>query len=386
MDQQRFLDLAFQIMPLPTAPYHEHFVIAAVQDFVTTRPGIRLSMDPCGNLLLRYDGRKRKTRRQGYLIATAHLDHPGLGFAEHLSATDFLFEQLGGVDPRLAYQAGVLIYHLGVPCVQPPVRGQITAFLQEESGAPPAFTVKVQEGDPQTIGPGSFAMWDLEALEKRDCRLWGRACDDLAGVTAGLAFLDELNRQQLPVRAGLLLTRAEETGFGGMLAAVRAGYLDSAATYLNLECSSIRAGAVLGEGPVIRVGDRWWIFDPAICGGLARLARQLASADTGFRFQRKLMDAGTCEATVLTSAGYRTGALALPLKNYHNTGKKRLRPEGIHLNDALGLVDLLVCLACQPEGMHHTFQTAIREVDKLLTRRYVKSVSRLRKSLEWPRR
>ena len=107
-----------------------------------------------------------------------------------------------------------------------------------------------------------------------------------------------------------------------------------------------RLGAVLGAGPIVRVGDRLWVFDPDISGGLAALADELASQQPSFRYQRKLMDSGACEATPLMQAGYRTGAVALPLGNYHNSGPgERLAPEYIDLDDANGLVRLLVHVA-----------------------------------------
>lgn len=41
MDQDAFLALARQFMSLPTAPFHEHWVIAAVEDFAAARPALR---------------------------------------------------------------------------------------------------------------------------------------------------------------------------------------------------------------------------------------------------------------------------------------------------------------------------------------------------------
>jgi endoglucanase len=149
---------------------------------------------------------------------------------------------------------------------------------------------------------------------------------------------------------GLLLTRAEEGGFGGMLGAVQGRFLDRDALYVNIECSSAKAGAPLGAGPVVRVGDRRWVFDPAITAALTAAADELVAAGTGLQYQRKLMDGGTCEATVLMQAGFRSGAVALPLRHYHNHGGDRLRPEAVHLDDLRGLVVLLLYLAARPGG------------------------------------
>lgn len=377
MDEQRFLSLARQVMTLPTAPFHEHFAMEAVTQFAAARPGIQLRRDPFGNLLLHYN--PKKSRRRPYLIATAHLDHPGLGFPRRLSTREFFFERLGGVDLGLALGSRVRIYDPRCPSGQRARGGRITAHLPAEGERPEGFVVEVNSGT--RLGGQCFAMWDLAPLRQRGHRLYGRACDDLAGATVGLAFLDALFRRGSPARAGLLLTRAEEAGFGGMLAAIRHHCLDSEALYLNIECSSISAGAILGDGPVIRVGDRWWVFDPRVSGGLVALAQELAEADPQLRFQRKLMDGGICEATVLTSAGYRTGAVALPLGNYHNTGEDRLAPEVIHLGDALGLVHLLVHLALQPRGLERAFVAAAEKLDQAMAQRYERTAGRLKETL-----
>ena len=238
--------------------------------------------------------------------------------------------------------------------------------------------VRLQPG--ATLGPGAFGMWNLPALRRRGRLLYGRACDDLAGVVAGLCFLDELIRQQARVRVGLLLTRAEEVGFAGMIEASQSGWLDRGAIYVNLECSSARAGAILGAGPIVRVGDRSSLFDPHLSSGMALLASELAKTKTSLSFQRKLMDGGTCEASVLHRAGFRTAALALPLGNYHNQGAEALAPEFIHLDDAVGLVRLLVHVALQPGGLAQAGVRAGDHLTRSLEARHLRHAPRLRET------
>jgi putative aminopeptidase FrvX len=385
MDEARFLHLARPIMSLPTASYHEHFVWRAVRDFASRRIRLEISADILGNLLLCYDGRRGSQKGEGEcLIVTAHMDHPGLGFKEHLPDEEhlpdgeFVFERLGGFSPSLAREAAVRIYTLEAPPGQRGIKGVVVGEFGGDGDRPAAYRVRV-ESPPLAarIGPGSFAMWDLKTWNLRGRRLHCRACDDLGGVAVGLAFLDELSRRRAPVKAGLLLTRAEEVGFAGMVGAVDAGFLDENALYINIECSSILAGAVMGAGPVIRVGDRMWTFDPHITAGLVEVARQLATRGGGFRFQRKLMDSGSCEATVLMGTGFRTGAVALPLGNYHNTGEKRLAPEIIHLDDALNLIDLLVHLARYPGGCGAALRASTKALDKSFADRFKHQKPRL---------
>ena len=382
MNEEIFLDFARRFMSLPTASYHEHFAAQAVEAFVAERPEITCSSDPCGNLLLLYNGCPSPSPRRPYLIATAHLDHPGLAYSASVSKSEFAFEMLGGFKLDLALGSRVSIFHLDSPAEQTPVRGKVTAYRPPQGRRPPALIIAVPPPAASQIGPGSFAMWDLPPFKKKGRLLTGRACDDLAGVAVGLTFLHELVRLREPVRAGLLLTRAEEIGFGGMLAAVRGKSLKARNIYINIECSSLKAGASLGAGPVIRLGDRWSVFDPHIAGGMVAIAEDLKANRADFKFQRKLMDGGICEATVLMNAGLQTGAVALPLKNYHNSGKKRFKPEAVHLDDALGLVDLLIHMATIPGGLTTAQRAAARDLDKEMSKRHRKSAARLTRSAQ----
>lgn len=382
MDTQPFLHLARRFMSLPTAPYHEHFAVQAVREFAARRKRIELTSDSYGNLLLLYDGLRQQDALSGYLVATAHLDHPGLAWKEQLAEDEFAFEMLGGADASQAKRASVRIYSLDRPHTQRGIRGKMVGILGENEIRPAGYRLRVDSPRAAAqVSPASFAMWDLQTWAVRGKRIHCRACDDLGGVAVGLCFLDELVRRRVRTRAGLLLTRAEEVGFAGMLGAVRSGILDASAFYINIECSSVRAGAILGGGPVVRVGDRMWTFDPHITGGLAAVAASLAASQSGFRYQRKLMDSGSCEATVLMGTGYRTGAVALPLGNYHNTGEKQLAPEIIHLDDATGLVDLLVHLARHPGGVSQAMEEARTALDKRLADRFKHQGPRLQNSL-----
>jgi len=70
----------------------------------------------------------------------------------------------------------------------------------------------------------------------------------------------------------------------------------------------------------------------------------MAEADDSFRWQRKLMPGGTCEASAFLSYGYTSTCLCLPLGNYHNMNERtgRIAAETISVSDFDGLVRLLV--------------------------------------------
>jgi endoglucanase len=258
--------------------------------------------------------------------------------------------------------------------------GAVTSFLEEGiPGSPnptPAFRVRVDDEVPEDTD--LFAIWDLTPCALEGERIVGTACDDLAGVCVALATMDCCLEEGVAI--SVLLTRAEETGFGGMLAALEADRLDREAIYINIECSSCKAGAPLGAGPVIRVGDRRWIFDAGVTGALSRCADDLAQRVDGFSVQRRLMDGGVCEATPLSRSGRATGAVALPLDNYHNDGGKRLRPEAVHLGDAENLVLLLTNLASQRCGAHAVVVDSVAALDDLLRSRHTSQVDRLRRT------
>lgn len=372
METDLLLSLARQILPLPTAPFHEDFVAAAVLDFARQRPALSVSRDGVGNLHLRYS--HPKAARRPMLIAQAHLDHPGLGFPLALEPGVFFFEKLGGVDSAQALGHAVRFFDPNGPATQRGRRGRIRA-QHTEAGAD-GFVVNLEGAAPPA--GGCFGMWELPPMRRRGDLLFGRACDDLAGAVAGLAFLDELVRKGVAVRAGLLLTRAEEVGFAGLLEAAHQGWLDSKATYINIECSSARAGALVGGGPIVRVGDRTSLFDPHLSSGVALVAAELAQAEPGFVYQRRLMDAGSCEATVFCAEGLTTGALALPLGNYHNKGEQGLAPEFIHLADAVGLVRLLVRLAQEPGGLGRAGHRAKAQLARSMASRRKRHQRRLR--------
>ena len=368
-----FLQIAKPLIRVPTAPFHEHFAMDLVRSFVAERAQVQARYDKFGNCLLIYQ-HGAPNPEGDFLVLTAHLDHPGMVWRQSLGPGLAHYEILGGVDFKGVLATGVRIYDLQGPATQRGWKGSIVGTVDQPGARYPLLEVESRTSkDPR---PGSFAMWDLPAFRLRGRKLSGRALDDLAGASVGLCVLDQLCRRRISGRVGLLLTRAEEVGFVGILAALEAGFLRRRALYINIECSSVKAGAIQGAGPVLRVGDRLWVFDPEISGGLAALADELASAPLLFRYQRKLMDSGACEATPLMQAGLRTGAVALPLGNYHNSGPSRqLAPEHIHLDDALMLVRLLVHLA--QHGIGPALTQSSSDLDAMLAERLENYRSRL---------
>ena len=60
------------------------------------------------------------------------------------------------------------------------------------------------------------------------------------------------------------------------------------------------------------------------------------------------MSGGVCEATLYVLHGFTVGALAFPLGNYHNQGKRWPAEEIISASDASGMIDICTALALNP--------------------------------------
>jgi endoglucanase len=253
-------------------------------------PHVQVSRDDFGNVIAQY---QRGAATPRYAFA-AHMDHPGFVGDEFL----------GGVPEE--YRAA-----------RPPTRDF-----------------------------GAFAMWDLPPFECKEGRIYSRACDDLIGCAAILALFRELEEDGVEGSVLGLFTRAEEVGFIGAILLAKGRRVPDDVTIVSLECSSERSAGAgrMGEGVIIRVGDKTSIFDDSATRALAALA-----AESKIPHQRCLMAGGTCEATAYQLYGYRSAALCVALGNYHNCGRDTtIAPEFVSVEDVQSLFRLLVAAATAP--------------------------------------
>lgn len=277
------LDIARAILAQPTAPFHEDAVRAEILMQLAQCPHVAAELDEYGNVVACY---RRGAGEARYAFA-AHMDHPGYVGGEFLG---------------------------GVP-------------------------VEYREKNPPLRDFGAFEMWDLPAFELRDGRIFSRACDDLIGCAAIVALFHELERAGAEVCVHGLFTRAEEVGFVGAIHLARSGRVPKSLTIVSLETSSEKGGpAQMGEGVIVRVGDRTSIFDDAATASLMDAAKIAA-----IPVQRRLMSGGTCEATAYQLYGYRSAGLCVALGNYHNCGPDtQIASEFVSAEDAEGMVRLMV--------------------------------------------
>lgn len=353
----RHWKLLTEFINLPTAPFVETAPLDFIRRFVAARPPLSGRSDRYGNLLVSYTvgASRRKTRP---VLLAGHLDHPGFVSEALLDARTLRASWRGWVRPEFFPNARVRFWNGDmwvrgrvvevIPATTEgtaPRRRRATASARSFGAeSPPAGVVVRTTAEVPVGAPG---MWDFPDARRVGRRLHARACDDVVGVAAILCFLDIMCRKKSPARCHAFFTRAEEVGFGGALAACADGGLPRDAIVVAIECSKAIAGVSLGAGPVLRVGDKATVFTPAATAFCQTVAEDLAKANSSFRFQRKLMDGGTCESTVYCHYGYDATGICLPLLNYHNMDLERGRvaAEIIDLDDFENLVAWFEALA-----------------------------------------
>ena len=334
------LDVLTNLCACPTAAFVEDRPLAYVDDFAKRHKKVRAQTDRWGNRLLTLPGREPERPR---LILVAHLDHPGLVSAEMIGPDTLAAELRGGVKPEFLPGTKVRFFD-----GDREVRGTIESTGDHDRDGTKSVAVRVQ-GD---VPPNCCGMFDLTPGRLTKTTFVGRACDDLAGAAAALTALRQLHgrRGKLPGGDfGVLLTRGEEVGFVGALAAVtgRPSLLKKSDALVSVECSAEQPAAPFGKGVVLRVGDKSTVFDSALTRFMDLQAAALAGEGDGFAYNRALMPGGSCEATALNAFGHRAAGACVPLRNYHNMDrqKKKIAAESIHLDDWRNMVRLFARLA-----------------------------------------
>lgn len=319
-----------ELTGLPTASGIEDAVVDWVTTWVRRRDDLSLKRDSGGNVQITQKGRKSKPP----VLAVAHMDHPAFVVTD----ADGSFEFRGAVDAAYFENARIdIVSRLDGPT------GRVTTYDPETSTGRAHFVGQVRSGD--------IGMWRFRSTGQKRGLFRAPACDDLAGAAAALAALDRARRRKDLRHFGVMLTRAEEVGLVGAIHAAKHQTIPEDARLLSIETSPELPNARIGDGPIIRIGDRATIFDPGMSNRISRAAQ-----DAGLTHQRKLMDGGGCEATAFGVYGYQTTGLCVALGNHHNRGnladvtagdRSAAVPmlEEISIDDFYGLVDLLLVAA-----------------------------------------
>lgn len=344
MDSRILCELAGRLMQHPAVPYHEHAVREEVQK-ICKGNDLRFELDRYGNLLVRL----QTSKKQRPFVMAAHMDHPGFEVVRNKGNSSRRVRFQGGV-PDQYFREGIKIRLMP---------GHIPAKLGKRVGKNLEFAIDVSR---PLDGHPAFAVWELEDFRASDL-IVGRACDDLIGVASILATMIELKKARARVNVIGVISRAEEIGFRGVLALTKTKHLPRNSLVISLETSRELPGVKMGEGVILRVGDRTSVFNSDAMRFLAEVAGELRSRRKDFKFQRGLMAGGTCEATAFQEFGFQTGAVCIALGNYHNCSPNgKIRAEYVSVADACRMVDLLVNAAKQMPN----FATLVSKLPKRL--------------------
>ena len=332
-----------ELTHLPTATGKEDRVIAWITKYAKSRPNVIVKADRYGNLVLR---RKSVPATNSPIYITAHMDHPAFVLHEVIDSKTVIAEFRGGVKDEYFLGTSVLLHHGD----DKPVKGKVIEIALKSEVLPDAKLFKIKFSKAVTAAIGDVITW---AFARGTGKLPGvgkgllhaPACDDLAGLAAAIAAFDSLKRCKEDVR--LLLTRAEEMAFIGAIGACKAKTIEKKSRLICLETSKRFADSPIGGGPIVRVGDFTSTFDPDLTYRISQIGRDIQKQDASFKWQRKLMTGGTCEASAFGAYGYISTCLCLALGNYHNMNEasQKIDSEIISMADFDGLVRLLVTVA-----------------------------------------
>ncbi len=348
------------ILAQPTAPFREGAVISLLTHTLT-KAKVPFFLDPIGNVVVGVSSEKAYRKllstksTEPVRLFIAHMDHPGFhgvkwrtpGVLEfkwhggsptaHLEGAEVWLSTRSGWNGKakmteaMMHPSGRLISH-----------GAVTLSSD-------AHATDLSNNLPDAVEIfGGFGFRATSWIEN-DC-IYTKAADDLVGVYSIITLAMELYKKKASKGHPFigLITRAEEVGFIGAIGHFELGWFKQAKRPLlavSLETSRALPGAEIGKGPIVRLGDRATVFD----SGATQVFTQIAQKVLPGKFQRRIMDGGSCEGTAATAYGLTTIAISVPLGNYHNQcfeggpdsrGPLGPAPEFVHLQDVDGLLKL----------------------------------------------
>lgn len=355
-ERRRHERIALDLTSIPTAAGREFRVQAYLDRWLgERRRTLEWKRDADGNLLITRRTRGRRRGGPAPLLITAHLDHPAFVVTNVVDDRTIEAEFRGGVhDPY--FEDARVEFHDAEDQV---VRGRITELRKPDDACPfKTVTVRLSRKHP-ALAAGDVGRWAFP-----DARITGRgskrrlkthACDDLAAAAAALCAFDRIRTRKGQEHVGLLFTVAEEVGFVGAIGAATNGLVPKNARLVCLENSRSFPESPIHGGPIVRVGDRMTVFSPDLTNDISALMTAHAATTPKFKWQRKLMAGGACEATAFSAFGFQSTCLCLPLGNYHNmqaidevVGGRRpakVGPEFIGVDDYHGLIEMLEIVA-----------------------------------------
>jgi putative aminopeptidase FrvX len=301
--------------------------------------GLTVSIDEWGNVLATKAGSDSDAPGIAFV---AHMDHPGYEVVAQ-NGRNITLKTLGGLGVA-AGRAGTrinVIVESGerIPATVSGAESVDSDLVKarEAAGWLGVDTVYAKLGTDLELGDLPVpAVPDLPDFILEDGLIKMRAADDLAGCAAILAALESIVNTPTVGTVYGLFTRAEEVGGAGAQLAAENELVPKNTIVVSVETSSVLPGVEIGEGVVIRTGDRVATFDYEAEAYLAEAAKVLRSNNPEIKFQRQLMSAGACEASAFKAFGYTVTGTAFPLGAWHNRGENGVEPEFISREDFVG--------------------------------------------------
>jgi len=333
LDVDTAFDILNQLGKCPSISFQENLVSQCIQKILSSE-GISFQIDSYGNILAHIEGAQSENRP---VVFVAHMDHPGFE-VDRIESGRVVAKALGGV-PVASLNKTTKSFLFNEKTGE-----RHSCYLQpsEELG-----DREVSVDIDREIKIGSPIVFDLQDFQVDGNFIRMRAIDDLAGCAAMLLGLLEWSRVPPVTSVYAVFTRAEEVGLIGARLLAKSKLLPDDSFVISVETSSVIPGVALGEGPVIRNGDATYTFDFSAENVLLGARERIMERDIGFKCQRQLMSAGSCEAGAFIANKYESSGIAFPLGNWHNAKTYIGDPEGgicqeyIAVDDFVGGVRLI---------------------------------------------
>lgn len=287
-------------------------IVGEIKDYADA-----ISIDALGNLLVHKKGRNRPSHK---LMLSAHMDEVGFMVIDVTSDGYLKFDEVGGIDRRVAVGKRVLVGKKKLPGVVGIKPVHLTSG--DESSAIPEYSdmyidigADNREEALQAVAIGDSVYFDSEFIQTSSA-VCSKAIDDRFGCLV----LIEMIKTDLPYDMDFAFVVQEEIGLRG--AKTAAYTLDpefalviettTAADIPEVETS--KQVCHLGDGAVISVMDRTTLYDKE----LVNLAMKTA-AEIGVKAQYKRAVAGGNDAGIIhkSRGGVRTLTISLACRYLH---------------------------------------------------------------------
>ena len=293
-----------EVCSTPTAPFAEQYVVRVRREVRSrSRSSCYLAIPPaiCSSML------RSKNKGPRWVFA-AHMDHPGF-VARRMIDAETLEADFRGWVRSITFKGEQVRFF-----------GERRDRRNGQRSDGPGFTLGEDRKVPRTVrlrvrkpvAPGSPGM-----LDQGEGRVKGRQVLLAACATTSPAppprctMLDQLvdkARRRRP--SAVLLTRAEEEGFIGAIAAVARAETAAQNPTASSPSKPPRSSPTprRARAPSSASATRPASSTPPSPTSSPSKPKQLAKKDKTFKYQRALMPGGTCEATVYDVYGFTAGS------------------------------------------------------------------------------